>query len=219
MFCTLFRPILNSFKLLEIYFFQHYILRMTTICKPTNLRPVAEAFTITRMTVLKSCVKVWLKILLSSFIKFLKGSRFIILTVTNENGKPFTLDSLRGRPLLINFWASWCAPCIAEMPSLQKAAEQLHPDGIDVLLISLDRGGVKKALPVLRAHGVTTPRLGFDPKAALSREMGVSGLPTSFLLSADHQNCVIYVGPREWHEDPLLSNIREFVTITSSSSA
>ena len=139
--------------------------------------------------------------------------------LTDEDGEVFTLDNLRGRPLLINFWASWCAPCIAEMPSLQEAAEQLHPDGIDVLLISLDRGGVKKALPVLRAHGVTTPRLGFDPKAALSREMGVSGLPTSFLLSADHKNCVIYVGPREWHEDDMQAEIRGFVTATSSNSA
>ena len=138
--------------------------------------------------------------------------------LADEDGAVFTLDNLRGRPLLINFWASWCAPCIAEMPSLQKAAKQLHPDGIDVLLISLDRGGVKKALPVLRAHGVTTPRLGFDPKAALSREMGVSGLPTSFLLSADHQNCVIYVGPREWHEDAMQAEIRRFVTATSSNS-
>ena len=139
--------------------------------------------------------------------------------LTDKDGAVFTLDNLRGRPLLINFWASWCAPCIAEMPSLQKAAEQLHPDGIDVLLISLDRGGVKKALPVLRAHGVTTPRLGFDPKAALSREMGVSGLPTSFLLSADHQNCVIYVGPREWHEDAMQAEIRGFITATSPNSA
>jgi len=139
--------------------------------------------------------------------------------LTDEGGAVFTLDNLRGRPLLINFWASWCAPCIAEMPSLQKAAEQLHPDGIDVLLISLDRGGVKKALPVLRSHGVTTPRLGFDPKAALSREMGVSGLPTSFLLLADHKNCVIYVGPREWHENAMQAEIRGFVTATSSNSA
>ncbi len=138
--------------------------------------------------------------------------------LTDEDGAIFTLDNLQGRPLLINFWASWCTPCIAEMPSLQKAAEQLHPDGIDVLLISLDRGGVKKALPVLRAHGVTTPRLGFDPKAALSREMAVRGLPTSFLLSADHQNCVIYVGPREWHEDAMQAEIRGFVTATSSNS-
>jgi hypothetical protein len=98
------------------------------------------------------------------------------------------------------------------------AAEQLHPDGIDVVLISVDRGGVNKALPVLQANGVTTPRLGFDPIAALSREMGVTGLPTSFLLSADQQTCVIYVGPREWHEDQMQAEIRGFVTAASISS-
>ena len=138
--------------------------------------------------------------------------------VTDEDGKPFNLYSLRGRPLLINFWASWCSPCIAEMPSLQMAAEQLQPDGIDVMLISVDRGGVNKALPVLRKNGVTTPRLGFDPKAALSREMGVTGLPTSFLLSADQQRCAVYVGPREWHEDQIQAEIRGFVTGTKTSS-
>ena len=136
--------------------------------------------------------------------------------VIDEHGKSFTLESLRGRPLLINFWASWCAPCIAEMASLQIAAEELKRDGIDVILISVDRGGIKKALPVLRASGVTTPRLGFDPKAALSREMGVSGLPTSFLLSADQQSCKVYVGPREWHEDQIQAEILGFVTAANN---
>ena len=132
--------------------------------------------------------------------------------ITDENDTPFTLQTLRGRPLLINFWASWCAPCISEMPSLQKAAEELHPDGIDVLLISIDRGGRQKALAVLQSRGVTAPRFGFDPKAALSREMGVAGLPTSFLLSADQQHCLVYVGPREWHEVAMLREIRNFAS-------
>ena len=136
--------------------------------------------------------------------------------VADANGEAFTLNSLRGRPLLINFWATWCAPCIAEMSSLQMAAERLHPEGIDVVLISVDRGGVNKALPVLRANGVITPRLGFDPKAKLSRQMGVTGLPTSFLLSADQKRCAVYVGPREWHEDFMQAEIRKFVAVATN---
>jgi len=131
--------------------------------------------------------------------------------ITDENGAAFTLARFAGRPLLINFWASWCAPCIAEMPSLQLASERLQPAGVTVVLISVDRGGVAKALPVLRANGVTAPQLGFDPKAALSREMGVTGLPTSFLLSADHHYCQVYVGPREWHTDAMQAEMRQFL--------
>jgi len=139
-------------------------------------------------------------------------------SISDENGASFLLKTLRGRPLLINFWASWCAPCIVEMPSLQKAAKQLQPDGIDVLLISVDRGGPRKALPVLQSNGVKAPSVAFDPKATLSREMGVTGLPTSFLLSADHQKCLVYVGPREWHEDAIQDEIRQFVRGTVSQS-
>ncbi len=130
--------------------------------------------------------------------------------ITTEEGKYFTIDKLRGRPVLINFWATWCAPCIAELPALQTAAEQLQVYGIEVLLISVDRGGAKKALPVLQKNGVTKPRFGFDQKARLSREMEVAGLPTSFLLSADQRRCLVYVGPREWDKDQMLKEIRQF---------
>jgi thiol-disulfide isomerase/thioredoxin len=131
-------------------------------------------------------------------------------SILNEDGSTFMLESFRGKAVLINFWASWCAPCIAEMPSLQMAAELLQPDGIEVILISVDRGGANKALPVLTSNGVITPRFGFDPKSTLSREMGVTGLPTSFLLSADQRHCLVYVGPREWHEIKIQNEIRRF---------
>jgi hypothetical protein len=102
------------------------------------------------------------------------------------------------------------------LPALQVATELLQPDGIEVLLISVDRGGAQKALPVLEGKGVTKPRLGFDPKAMLSREMGVSGLPTSFLLSADQRRCSVYIGPREWHKNAMQNKIRYFIASDSS---
>ena len=139
--------------------------------------------------------------------------------ITDENDTSFTLQTLRGRPLLINFWASWCAPCIAEMPSLQKAAEKLRPDGIDMLLISVDRGGRQKALPFLQDRGITRPLMGFDPKAALSREMGVRGLPTSFLLSADQSQSWTYVGPREWDSALMIAEIRNLLRLAKASPA
>ena len=131
--------------------------------------------------------------------------------IIDQNGDSFRIDSFHGQPVLINFWATWCTPCVAEMKSLQMAAERLQPDGIEVLLISVDHGDVDKALAVLQSNGVTAPRFGFDPKAELFLQMGVEGLPTSFLLSADHLQCLVYFGPREWHEDSIQTDMRNFL--------
>ncbi|MEC8109256.1 MAG: TlpA disulfide reductase family protein [Pseudomonadota bacterium] len=198
--------------------------RLSTNFQPKTAQPPRRWFLSAGFAVWASCfaggmtyplASVRAKTLSISTGQNIKTVPLMTQPVTDANGEAFTLKSLRGRPLLINFWATWCAPCIAEMSSLQKAAEQLHPDGIDVVLISVDRGGVNKALPVLRANGVITPRLGFDPKATLSREMGVTGLPTSFLLSADQLRCAVYVGPHEWHEDHMQAEIHRFVAVTT----
>ena len=127
--------------------------------------------------------------------------------VLDQYGKVLRLDAFHGTPLLINFWATWCPPCVAELPALDSAAKQLGDD-ITVLLISVDRGGSQKALPFLQDRGITVPQLAFDAKAALSREMGVRGLPTSFLLSADQRQSWAYVGPREWDSAPMIAELR-----------
>ena len=136
----------------------------------------------------------------------------------DENDKGFWLESLQGRPVLVNFWATWCPPCVAELPALDNAAKQLGDD-VTVLLISVDRGGRQKALPFLQDRGITRPLMGFDPKAALSREMGVRGLPTSFLLSADQRQSWAYVGPREWDSAPMIAEIRNLLRLAKVSPA
>jgi thiol-disulfide isomerase/thioredoxin len=138
--------------------------------------------------------------------------------VLDENDKDFRLESLQGRPVLVNFWATWCPPCVAELSSLDNAAKQLGDD-VTLLLISVDRGGRQKALPFLQDRGITRPLMGFDPKAALSREMGVRGLPTSFLLNADQSQGWSYVGPREWDSTLMIAEIRNLLRLAKASPA
>ena len=133
----------------------------------------------------------------------------------DENDKGFWLESLQGRPVLVNFWATWCPPCVAELPALDNAAKQLGDD-MTLLLISVDRGGRQKALPFLQDRGITRPLMGFDLKAALSREMGVRGLPTSFLLSADQSQSWVYVGPREWDSALMIAEIRNLLRLAKA---
>ena len=128
-------------------------------------------------------------------------------TIVDEAGNAFRLDRYRGTPLLINFWATWCPPCVAELPALDRAAIALA-GSVTVLLVSVDRGGKAKALPFLKQRAITTPVIGFDPKAALSREMGVRGLPTTFLIDANQAQSWSYLGPREWDQPDMLNSIR-----------
>ncbi len=118
--------------------------------------------------------------------------------IMDMDGQSVTLADYHGAPLLVNFWAIWCPPCVAELPALERAIAPLEAQSVRVLLVSVDRGGAKKAVPFLEKHGVSSPELAFDPKGALSRHLAVKGLPTTFLLTADQKKSWAFVGPFEW---------------------
>lgn len=128
----------------------------------------------------------------------------------DKDGKPLSLDVFKGVPILINFWATWCPPCIAELPALDRASEKLASE-VKILLISVDRGGNKKAFPFLQDRGISRPHFAFDANSALSREMGVRGLPTSFLITADQRYCWAYEGPREWDNETMIAELRRLL--------
>lgn len=92
-----------------------------------------------------------------------------------------TVAEFRGQPLILNFWASWCAPCRGEMPALQRAARVL---GGRVAFLGVDTSDQRlPALAFLRQTGVGYP-VGFDPAATGAAAYGVYGMPTTYFVSA-----------------------------------
>ncbi len=93
-----------------------------------------------------------------------------------------SLAGFRGRPLVLNFWASWCVPCRKEMPAIEDVARRL---GASVSFVGVDTNDTRSAALGFAAQtGVTYP-LGFDPNAAVASSYGVYGLPTTFFVSGD----------------------------------
>jgi cytochrome c biogenesis protein CcmG/thiol:disulfide interchange protein DsbE len=106
------------------------------------------------------------------------------VTALGQPGEHVALSQYKGKPVIINFWASWCAPCAKETPLLASWYKQQHGH---VVLLGLDENdNTAKALAFVKAKGVTY-RIGFDPNVTVAGAYGVDGLPQTFFLNAKHQ--------------------------------
>ncbi|MEQ8335101.1 TlpA disulfide reductase family protein [Nisaea sp.] len=116
----------------------------------------------------------------------------------SATGEPIKLDSYRGKTILLNFWATWCAPCVKELPALDRLSAELGSDRFAVLLVSIDRGGARVFEPFLEKLGIHNLASAADQKAALLRAFKAPGLPTSFLIAPDGTVKGRLVGDAAW---------------------
>lgn len=116
----------------------------------------------------------------------------------DPDGRPIKLDAYRGRLVLLNVWATWCAPCVKELPSLNRLQAALGGDSFQVLLVSVDRKGLEVAAPFLEKLGIKGLRTAADPKSELARALGVAGLPTTLLIDAKGRIIGKMLGDAEW---------------------
>ncbi len=127
-----------------------------------------------------------------------------------QSGKLLQLSELSELGLLVNFWASWCAPCIVELPALEAAATQLKAESIQVILVNLDRGGAAVAQPFLDERGITTPLSAYDPKGEWARALHLRVLPTTLLIKPGQAEYAQCKGPAEWDSEPVVQHIRAY---------
>ena len=112
-----------------------------------------------------------------------------------------TLADYQGKIILLNFWATWCAPCRAEMPMLSELQAELGGDDFEVLTLATGRNSPTGILKFFDETGITNLPRHQDPKQALAREMAVLGLPITVILDRDGQEIARLRGDAEWDSD------------------
>lgn len=123
------------------------------------------------------------------------------------------LAEFKGRVVVLNFWATWCAPCVREMPSLDRLQAALGPEGLSVVAVSLDRGGRDKVGRFLMKLDLRHMGLYLDSKATMFRSFGVSGLPTTFLIDRRGRIVGGMSGPAEWNSPEAKELIRYYLDL------
>jgi thiol-disulfide isomerase/thioredoxin len=130
---------------------------------------------------------------------------------TDDAGDAVSLAKFRGRVILVNLWATWCQPCVREMPSLDRLEAALGGKGFGVVLVSQDRGGARTVDPFLVKLGLASLQSYLDPKGALGQAFGVRGLPTSILIDRDGNELGRVEGAEDWDGAEATALLRWYV--------
>ncbi|MDJ0627922.1 MAG: TlpA disulfide reductase family protein [Rhodobacter sp.] len=120
---------------------------------------------------------------------------------TAEDGSEMTLADLQGKYIVLNFWATWCAPCRKEMPALNALQKEFGGDAFEVVTIATGRNSEAGMRRFFEETGVDALPLHRDPKQQLARQMAVLGLPITVVLNPDGDEIARLRGDADWHSD------------------
>lgn len=121
---------------------------------------------------------------------------------------PASFEDFRGKPLLVNLWATWCAPCVAEMPTLDALAER-EGDRLHVLALSEDDDGRAKVEAFFAAREFARLEPYLDPELAIMAALGITTLPTTILYDAQGREVWRLTGIEDWESDRAAALIAE----------
>lgn len=133
---------------------------------------------------------------------------------TDAGGKPLHVadyTGANGRGIVLNFWATWCAPCVAEMPSLALLSRALEGDRIAVLPVSADRGGAGVVTPFFHSHGIEGLPILLDPGSEAVHALRLGGLPTTVLVGPDGLERARLEGSADWGSPEAARMVREIL--------
>jgi thiol-disulfide isomerase/thioredoxin len=123
-------------------------------------------------------------------------------------GHRHALSEFRGRTVLLNLWAPWCAPCVRELPALAKLSRSVPASKLTVIAVDVGRGGPEDARAFLSEHGASALSVYVDSDIALVRAFGAYGLPLSVVIDPQGREIARSVGPGDWGAPDAVAYLR-----------
>lgn len=130
------------------------------------------------------------------------------IDIRDNDSRPAGLDTLRGRPVLMNLWASWCLPCVAELPALDRLRPIIEPEGVAVMALCLDRSGAVGAVNTYARLGIHNLAVHIDHQRKAGEALAVPVLPTTLLLDPAGREVARFVGGAAWDGPEALALLR-----------
>ena len=130
---------------------------------------------------------------------------------TAADGAARTLADYAGQGVVLNLWATWCPPCVAEMPALDELARDLRAERVAVLALSSDRGGAAVVERFYKDRGIRDLSVLLDPRGDAARALGVRGLPTTLVIDRKGRERARVEGPADWAAPASVRAIRDLV--------
>ncbi|MEO7812785.1 MAG: TlpA disulfide reductase family protein [Usitatibacter sp.] len=123
-------------------------------------------------------------------------------------GKALTLSDFRGKAVLLNVWATWCAPCREEMPSLDRLQRELGGASFEVLAVSVDSGGAPAVRRFFGEMGVRSLAIYVDPSTRAMETLRIVGVPTTLLVDREGRELWRRAGPAQWDSPEMVKSLR-----------
>ena len=131
-------------------------------------------------------------------------------TFPGLDGKMVSLSDYRGAVVLVNIWATWCPPCVDEMPSLEKLYKELKGENFEILAVSIDAAGTTAVAPFMKKHNLSFPAL-MDPNGTISALYQTTGVPESFIVNQEGVLINKIIGPRDWAASDVIGFFRDLI--------
>ncbi len=131
--------------------------------------------------------------------------------IVDGEGNPHSLAEYRGKYVLLNLWATWCPPCRAEMPSLDRLQAEMGGERFQVVTVATGRNTVRGIKQFFADAGVKNLPILLDPKQALARRLGVFGLPVSVILDPEGREIARLTGDAEWDSESAKAIFRALI--------